>query len=131
MIPLSTTPAPLLRIAYVLALLALAQPLLAVLNPEVNAWRPDHAHVQLAGGAVAPHAHPYDAAGAAHEASTSSTGATSSDVGFTAPDFDATSAVLPAPAALVIPEALPGMPLLELGLPAEPPLEALSPPPRP
>lgn len=120
----SRSVAPLLRIAYVLALLALAQPLLTIALPQANGWRPDHDHVQLAGGSARTHAHPYDHSSDGHGFSTST------DVGFLAPDIDGSVAVLPSPAALLAPEALRSAPRPSAGPPSGALIETDLPPPR-
>lgn len=120
----SSLPSPLLRIAYVLALLALAQPFLTIVSPQLNGWRPDHAHVQLAGDPPRAHAHPYDHASRDHNSSAST------DVGFLAPDIDGSVAVLPSPATLLAPEALGSTPPLARALPADALIETDLPPPR-
>ena len=121
---LASRAAPLLRIAHVLALLALSQPLLAIVHPEVNGWRPDHAHIELAGRALVPHAHPYDHPGHDQDASEDER------TGFAAPDFDAVAAVLPASAGLVSPEPLSVVPPAEVPLVTDASIETDPPPPR-
>lgn len=116
-----------------LALLALLQPLVAIAYPEVNGWRPDHAHVQLAGAVPRPHAHPFDHAAPEHASSSDSVA--SSDgageaVGFVAPDADGGAAVLAAPAVLVVPEALPAEAATQRARPVDALVGTDPPPPR-
>ncbi len=84
------------RIAHVLAIVALLQPLLLAIDPGAAGWRPDHLHVRMhgAGPLEAAHAHPYDR----HSEDGSARpqpGDESGGVAFVTPDFDSASVVAP------------------------------------
>ena len=46
---------------FALALLAVLQPVLTTIIPDISGWSPEHGHLTL-GSVVPPHAHPYDPA---------------------------------------------------------------------
>ncbi|MFN8638668.1 MAG: hypothetical protein U0360_04240 [Dehalococcoidia bacterium] len=93
----------LVRIASCVAVLGMLAPALAAVSPDLQGWRPDHAHLVLGGshaavlrtGVPPAHTHPYDRPA---EPAAPSHREGADQVAFLSPDDGATSAVAAAPA---------------------------------